>query len=106
MAKVVSKEYAVLGRFRKDSKFSTLATRSEDMSKLTDRKEAERIMEGLRAKAERDIRKKSRPSTQIGMISVSTPYYSDYDVVEFRIVEREVSAWEIVSQVDTIVSED
>ena len=50
----------------------------------------------IKAQEEWEQKHKQRKSQTCGCIGISTEYYSEYDIVEFRIIERQVSKWYIV----------
>jgi len=41
-----------------------------------------------------EMEHKTRKAVSCGMISMGTPYYSDYDLLDLRIESREVTKWE------------
>lgn len=98
--KKYTKEYAILGRYRKDTRFKTLA--GGPPHRITDKTEAEKILQKLRRDAQEDMKRKGPAVFRTNMFSVSVPHDSDYDIVEFRLVEREVSDWVILDQIDTV----
>lgn len=98
--KKYTKEYAILGRYRKDTRFKTLA--GGPPHRITDKTEAEKTLQKLRRDAQEDMKRKGPAVFRTNMFSVSVPHDSDYDIVEFRLVEREVSDWVTIHQVDTI----
>lgn len=95
------KEYAIEGRWKKDTKFhvvtSTVADNSErGWHKIKSLEEARSEVKRIQAEQQwQQKHKKCKPMT-CGCIGISTEYYSDYDLVELRIIERQVSNWYIV----------
>lgn len=77
-------EYRIIGRFVSDEKPHVV-----DYSWRWSKKDAERRLAELKAKEERA---KKRGEHNDGL--VSTPYYSDYELVELRIQSRQVGSWE------------
>lgn len=94
------KEYAILGRYRKDTKFHTIM--GGPLSRITDKAEAEKLLKKFRADAQKEILGNKSVSTRAGLFSVTIPRDADYDIVEFRLVEREVSNWVTLDQIETI----
>ena len=81
-------EYRIIGRFRKDEKSHVV-----DWNLNWTREDAERRLDELKKQSEREMSNKKRTSTQVGMIGVSTEYYSEYDLLDLRIQSRQVTAW-------------
>lgn len=95
------KEWAIEGRFRKDEKFHVVTRSATDCSEIgwhwfKSLEEAQDELNRIK-RAEEWQRKNKRCKPQTcGMISIETEYYSDFDLVELRIIERQVSNWYIV----------
>lgn len=81
-------EYRIIGRFRKDDKSHVV-----DWNRNWTKEDAERRLDELKRKSEQGMSSKKRTSTQVGMIGVSTEYYSEYDLLDLKIQSRQVTAW-------------
>ena len=95
------KEWVIEGRFRKDEKFHVVTKSVADRSELgwhwiKSLEEAKDELNRIKRQDEWERERKARKAQSCGMISISTEYYSDYDLVELRISERQVSNWYIV----------
>lgn len=97
------KELAIEGRFRKDEKFHVVTTTVADKSekgwhKLKSLEEAKAELERIKREDEwQRQHKRCKPQT-CGCIGISTEYYSEFDLVELRIKERQVSKWYLVEE--------
>lgn len=82
-------EYRIIGRFRKDEKPHVV----DSDRKWTLEDAQKRLME-LETTAKLEIERKQRKASACGSFSVSTPYYSEYDLLDLGIQVRQVSPWE------------
>lgn len=80
-------EYCVVGRFRKDKKFHVMLHRAESLGV------AERYMEKIKTESEWEIKHKKCKAASAGSFGVESEYYTDLDLVEMRILKREVTPW-------------
>lgn len=87
------KEWAILGRFRKDDKFHCVINGSIGTMRFNSIEEVHKQLQKLKAEQEAEIASKTRRAQSVGGLGVSTPYYSEYDIVEWKIMEREVTPW-------------
>lgn len=76
-------QYRLVGRFVKDDEPHVV-----DWSPRWTKKDAERRMAEIQAREEKA---KKRGEHNDGL--VSTPYYSEYELVELRIEQRQVTNW-------------
>ena len=76
-------EYRIIGRFPKDEKPHVV-----DWSPKWTKADAEHRLNEIKTREERA---KKRGEHNDGL--VSTPYYSDYELLDLKIQSREVSSW-------------
>lgn len=76
-------EYRIIGRFAKDEKPHVV-----DWNPKWTERDAERRLRELQIREERA---KQRGEHNDGLIS--TPYYSEYELVDLRVQSREVTEW-------------
>lgn len=86
------KEWVILGRFRKDEKFHTvdggvLGTKFKTIEEVRAR------LKVLKAENEAEMKAQKCRGQSFGLIAIETQYHSDYDIVEWKIREREVTPW-------------
>ena len=87
------KEWVIMGRFRKDDQFHCVVNGSISITKFKSIEEVRERLKIMQAEEEAAIASKKRPGYYAGSVGVDTPYYSDYDIVEWQIREREVTLW-------------
>ncbi|HHT96644.1 MAG TPA: hypothetical protein GXZ90_01960 [Clostridiales bacterium] len=87
----MKKEYRITGRIRKDEKRHVV-----DSSKKWNLQDAQKRLKQIELKEEYQRKNKKVKAIQSGMISVSTEYHSNYDLLELRIECRDVTPWETV----------
>ena len=85
------KEYRITGRIRKDKKRHIV-----DFNKKWTLQDAQKRLKEIELQEEYKRKNKKVKAIQSGIISVSTEYYSDYDLLELRIECRNVIPWEAV----------
>lgn len=81
-------EYRIIGRFRKNEKPHVV-----DRDTKWTLSDAEHRLEELKSLSKREMDRKSRTPMNVGMISVCTPYSSEYDLLDLKIQERKVTSW-------------
>lgn len=81
-------EYRIIGRFRKDEKFHVV-----DFNRKWTFDDAMHRLKELQLKSKREIENKSRSVQTCGSIGISTPYYSEYDLLDLKIQTREITPW-------------
>lgn len=82
------KVYRITAHFRKYPKKFVVIPSTRSYSKIVS--EFNRI----KREAQYEIENRVRKSVDCGMLSVTTEYYSDYDMVDIKIESRLVSKWE------------
>jgi len=80
-------QYRIVGRFAKDEK-----THVVDWDPKWTKEDAERRLKELVHQNELD-KQRGCHVNYVGCIGVSTPYYSEYELMDLRIQSREVSEW-------------
>lgn len=80
-------EYRIVGRFVKDEKPHVI-----DRDPKWSKADAERRLQEIKQQEER-AKKRGCYTSSVGLIGISTPYYSEYELVDLKIQSREVSAW-------------
>ena len=93
VAEEFTNHYVVQGRFRKDEKFHCIAGA---FGSITDLQTARAALNEAKRNAEWEQAHKRRKPIAAGGFGVECEYYSDYDLVEFRIRTRKVSKWTTV----------
>ena len=83
-------EYRIIGRFAKDTEPHLVAGGGGILGKLNTLEEADRELRQIQLREARD--KKRGESKMCGGL-VSTPYYSDYELLDLQIQSRQVSKW-------------
>ena len=87
----MKKEYRITGRLRKNEKRHIV-----DFNKKWTLQDAQKRLKEIEQREEFQRKNKKVKAIRSGMISVSTEYYSDYDLLELRIECRNVIPWEAV----------
>ena len=85
-------QYRITGRFRGSEKRHMV-----DQDRKWTREDAEKRLAEIQTQSDREMASKSRKVMNAGGgLGVSTPYYSEYDLLEIRLESREVTPWEEV----------
>ena len=80
-------EYRIIGRFAKEEKPHVV-----DWSARWTKEDAEHRLKELIQEQERD-KKRGEHVDPVGLIGISTPYLSEYELVDLKIQSRQVSSW-------------
>lgn len=80
-------EYRIVGRFAKDEKSHVV-----DFNRKWSKEDAEQRLREIERQEELS-KKRGFSSTSAGCIGISTPYYSEYELLDLKIQSREVSPW-------------
>lgn len=80
-------EYRIVGRFVKDEKSHVV-----DHNLKWTLQDAQRRLEELKREVE-VAKKRGEHVSNCGGIGISTPFYSEYELVDLRIQSREVTPW-------------
>lgn len=87
MEKKTRAEYRIIGRFARDEKPHVV-----DYHWNYTLADAERRMKEI-VEQEKQAKKRGSHETLVGNLGVSTPYYSDYELLDLQIQTREVTSW-------------
>jgi hypothetical protein len=86
----MKKQYRIIGRFRSEEKFHVV---DGGFKPFTDYAVAEKRLNELIEQSKLEMKFKQRKAENAGYVSIGTEYHSDYDLLDLRIQEREVTPW-------------